>query len=168
MTAPQHICCVVLPGCLPAHLLPVPCLQAFPLPIVVPWLQIESDPQAVKSLGWVREMFAFSLACAVERLELELHICPASTLIAQPPVDLRLGNATQVGAQRRGAAADDVITSAWMARAARSPVWSSVCLRRCKGCSCSCVMVGKEDESMTTCVIGASCRLFAGLSCPAK
>ncbi|EFN57057.1 hypothetical protein CHLNCDRAFT_143799 [Chlorella variabilis] len=58
--------------------------------------QIEADAEASKRLGWVREMYAFSLAVAVERLDLDLGQSGNSTLIIQPPVDLRLGRATQI------------------------------------------------------------------------
>jgi hypothetical protein len=65
-------------------------------------VQIEGDPQAVQALSWVREMYAFSLAAAAERLALELAAPPNSTLIIQPPYDLRMGRATQVQAGAAG------------------------------------------------------------------
>lgn len=36
--------------------------------------QIEADPEAVQQLGWMREMYAFSVAAAVERLPLQLAV----------------------------------------------------------------------------------------------
>ncbi|KAI7843720.1 hypothetical protein COHA_002618 [Chlorella ohadii] len=58
--------------------------------------QIEADQEIRQALGWVREMYAFSLACAVERWDPEITRAQSGPLIIQPPVDLRLGNATQI------------------------------------------------------------------------
>ena len=48
----------------------------------------------------VREMYAFAVVAAVERLDLELQDSKKGNLIIQPPVDLRLGKATQVSGTR--------------------------------------------------------------------
>lgn len=36
--------------------------------------QIEGDEEAKKALEWVREMYAFSVACALEKVPLERHV----------------------------------------------------------------------------------------------
>lgn len=47
--------------------------------------QIEGDAQAVKKLGWVREMYAFSIAAAVERVPLAVSVRGrAATRLRQP------------------------------------------------------------------------------------
>lgn len=48
---------------------------------------IEADPESKERLGWVREMYAFSVATALKRVRLEMLPCPLCTLIAQPPAD---------------------------------------------------------------------------------
>ncbi|KAL4424219.1 hypothetical protein ABPG75_001520 [Micractinium tetrahymenae] len=55
--------------------------------------QIENDTEAVDKLGWVREMYAFSIAAAVERLPLAVTAPPSGPLIAQLPADDALGAA---------------------------------------------------------------------------
>ena len=55
--------------------------------------EIEADEDARKVLGWVREMYAFSIACALQKLRVRLDAPPKSTLIAQPPADATLGAA---------------------------------------------------------------------------
>ncbi|KAL4442745.1 hypothetical protein ABPG77_006739 [Micractinium sp. CCAP 211/92] len=55
--------------------------------------QIEGDAEAVEKLGWVREMYAFSIAAAVERVPLAVAGTPSSPLIAQLPADDSLGAA---------------------------------------------------------------------------
>lgn len=36
--------------------------------------KIEGDPEAVETLGWVREMYAFSLALALEKIPVDLTV----------------------------------------------------------------------------------------------
>jgi hypothetical protein len=54
---------------------------------------IEADPKAVKQLDWVREMYAWDIAVALNNVELKVEEPPHSHLIAQPPHDLVLGDA---------------------------------------------------------------------------
>jgi hypothetical protein len=54
---------------------------------------IEADPESKEKLGWVREMYAFSVAMALKRIKPEIVPCPRCTLIAQPPADRALGGA---------------------------------------------------------------------------
>ena len=60
---------------LPGHLSRPRC----PPPILCE--QIEQDEEAKKALEWVREMYAFSIACALEKVELDLKVRrpPATT-----------------------------------------------------------------------------------------
>ena len=62
-----------------------------PLQVVPEWerltAHIEADPESKERLGWVREMYAFSVAAALRRVRLEMLPCPQCTLIAQPPAD---------------------------------------------------------------------------------
>lgn len=55
--------------------------------------QIEASEQAKKILGWVREMYAFSFALALEHVPVEVAPPPLSPLLAQPPNDPAIGNA---------------------------------------------------------------------------
>ena len=48
---------------------------------------IEADPESKEKLGWVREMYAFSVATALVGIKLDMRPCPGSLLIAQPPAD---------------------------------------------------------------------------------
>jgi hypothetical protein len=48
---------------------------------------IEADPESKEKLGWVREMYAFSVATALAGLRLDMQPPPGSPLIAQPPAD---------------------------------------------------------------------------------
>lgn len=58
---------------------------------------IEADSEAVEVLGWVREMYAWCIAVAKHRdITMEVAEAPASTLIAQPPADKILGNASML------------------------------------------------------------------------
>lgn len=92
-----------LPALLPQHIMPrfyPPALgplegvpRTGPAPVLArPWewervvarweglaSQIEADEEAREALGWPREMFAFALAAAVERLDLELAVSAEST-----------------------------------------------------------------------------------------
>ncbi|GLI66190.1 hypothetical protein VaNZ11_009955 [Volvox africanus] len=54
---------------------------------------IEADPEAVKQLDWVREMYAWDIAVALHNVTLATETPPHSRLIAQPPHDLVLGDA---------------------------------------------------------------------------
>ncbi|KAL4517798.1 hypothetical protein Ndes2526B_g02196 [Nannochloris sp. 'desiccata'] len=54
---------------------------------------IEEDKDAKEKLGWVREMYAFSIACALENVNLELQLPPNSPLMIQPPADVDIGDA---------------------------------------------------------------------------
>ena len=57
---------------------------------------VEGDEEARAVLGWVREMYAFSIALAAARLDHppSLPAPPDSPLIAQPPADDAPGNAS--------------------------------------------------------------------------
>jgi len=65
--------------------------------IVPTWLtitaEIENTPQFKQTLGWVREMYAYSLAVAVENIPHRTETRGLSVLIAQPPADDSLGKA---------------------------------------------------------------------------
>jgi hypothetical protein len=54
---------------------------------------IEADPEAVKQLDWVREMYAWDIALALHNITLDTETPPHSRLIAQPPHDLTIGDA---------------------------------------------------------------------------
>jgi hypothetical protein len=58
--------------------------------------EIEEDTNAKAKLGWVREMYAFSIACALENVKLELQLPPYSPLMIQPPADIDLGDAAMM------------------------------------------------------------------------
>eukprot|EP00898_Chlorokybus_atmophyticus_P003483 jgi/Chlat1/4135/Chrsp269S03965 len=58
--------------------------------------KMERDPEAVETLGWVREMYAFSIACAKARVSLDLTTVPDNTLMVQPPADRRTGEAAMM------------------------------------------------------------------------
>ena len=55
-----------------------PCLSPRPascLPLPArPCLQIEGDEESKKALDWVREMYAFSVAAALEKIPLDLQV----------------------------------------------------------------------------------------------
>ncbi|KAL4451270.1 hypothetical protein ABPG77_009342 [Micractinium sp. CCAP 211/92] len=55
--------------------------------------KIEGDEEIKKALEWVREMYAFSVACALEKIPLDLKEPPESITMIQPPADHRLGKA---------------------------------------------------------------------------
>eukprot|EP00892_Ulva_mutabilis_P001996 jgi/Ulvmu1/11798/UM080_0009.1 len=55
--------------------------------------RIEGDANAKAKLGWVREMYAFSIACAKKRVDLQLKLPPRSPLMVQPPADHSIGAA---------------------------------------------------------------------------
>ncbi len=55
---------------------------------------IEADEKLRKQLGWVREMYGFSIAMAVNKIPLKLMETPASPFISQLPIDHNLGNAS--------------------------------------------------------------------------
>ena len=44
---------------------------------------IEADPESKERLGWVREMYAFSTAVALKKIDLDIVACPECPLIAQ-------------------------------------------------------------------------------------
>ena len=44
---------------------------------------IEADPESKERLGWVREMYAFSTAVALKKIELDIVACPECPLISQ-------------------------------------------------------------------------------------
>ena len=54
---------------------------------------IEADPESKEKLGWVREMYAFSVALALQGVKVDLAKPPLNPLIAQPPADATLGQA---------------------------------------------------------------------------
>jgi hypothetical protein len=55
--------------------------------------KVEADPDLVKTLGWVREMYAFSVALAMNKISTELKPTGQTHFIAQLPIDESLGNA---------------------------------------------------------------------------
>lgn len=55
---------------------------------------IEADPESKEQLGWVREMYAFSVAVALQDIHLDLAQPPLNRLITQPPADANLGQAS--------------------------------------------------------------------------
>ncbi|EFN52021.1 hypothetical protein CHLNCDRAFT_139592 [Chlorella variabilis] len=73
--------------------------RADPGLIRAPWLYmietdfIEGDEECKKALDWVREMYAFSVAAALEKIPLDMHEPPDSVTMIQPPADARLGKA---------------------------------------------------------------------------
>ena len=54
---------------------------------------IEADTEMKERLGWVREMYGFSLALVKNKLEVDLTPPGESLFISQLPVDKKLGNA---------------------------------------------------------------------------
>lgn len=54
---------------------------------------IEADAESKEKLGWVREMYAFSVALALQDIKVDLAKPPSNKLIAQPPADASLGQA---------------------------------------------------------------------------
>ena len=57
---------------------------------------IEADEEAKEKLGWVREMYAFSIAAALENVKVELQMPPQSPLMIQPPADHTVGDAAMM------------------------------------------------------------------------
>lgn len=57
---------------------------------------IEADPKSKEQLGWVREMYAFSVAVALQGIKLDLAQPPLNRLITQPPADANLGQAAML------------------------------------------------------------------------
>ncbi|KAL4420198.1 hypothetical protein ABPG77_011414 [Micractinium sp. CCAP 211/92] len=55
--------------------------------------QVEADEALKKQLGWVREMYAFSVALALNKLKVELKPPGQTQFIAQLPIDNSLGQA---------------------------------------------------------------------------
>lgn len=55
--------------------------------------QIEADDEAKKTLDWIREMYAWDVALALNKVDLDTQLWPKSKLIAQPPHDLSIGEA---------------------------------------------------------------------------
>lgn len=75
-----------------------PALCLPPPPQIVPdWERlsavIEGDERMKKTLGWVREMYAFSAALAIHGLKLDMPRPPDSPFIVQLPIDPGLGKA---------------------------------------------------------------------------
>ncbi|GMH39670.1 hypothetical protein BSKO_07568 [Bryopsis sp. KO-2023] len=54
---------------------------------------IESTPTIKQTLGWIREMYAFSIAAALQNVPFDLPVPGENQLIVQPPEDKRIGNA---------------------------------------------------------------------------
>eukprot|EP00850_Spirogloea_muscicola_P011540 SM000072S21174 [mRNA] locus=s72:97305:104460:+ [translate_table: standard] len=54
--------------------------------------KIEADEDAKQALGWVREMYAFSLAAAKAKVEIDLPAMPGA-IMSQPPADEVVGDA---------------------------------------------------------------------------
>ncbi len=54
---------------------------------------IESNAEAKEKLGWVREMYAYSIAAAAERIPHDVQEPSVTVLISQPPADDSLHNA---------------------------------------------------------------------------
>ena len=69
---------------------------------------IETHPDAKERLGWVREMYAYSIAAAAVGVEHDVQEPRSTVLIAQPPADDGLGKASMFhytwGAQFKDAA----------------------------------------------------------------
>lgn len=57
---------------------------------------IEADPDTVKQLDWVREMYAWDIAVALHNVSMVTETPPHSRLIAQPPHDLIIGDAAML------------------------------------------------------------------------
>ena len=55
---------------------------------------IESDSEAKDKLGWVREMYAYSIAAAAEGIEHDVQEPDQTVLISQPPADDSLHKAS--------------------------------------------------------------------------
>lgn len=55
--------------------------------------QIEADSDIVKRLGWVREMYGFSVALAIKKIDINLAPPPMNIFISQLPPDKVLGEA---------------------------------------------------------------------------
>ena len=56
--------------------------------------EIEADPVAKQRLGWVREMYAYDLAAAIEGIEHVVQDPGETMMIAQPPADTAMGKAS--------------------------------------------------------------------------
>lgn len=55
--------------------------------------EIEQDQQIKSELGWVREMYGFSAALALQGIDIDLSPPPQNRFITQLPLDEGLGNA---------------------------------------------------------------------------
>jgi hypothetical protein len=55
--------------------------------------KIEGNDDIKKALGWVREMYAFSMALSMNKVKVDLTPAPANRFIAQLPIDHGLGKA---------------------------------------------------------------------------
>lgn len=66
--------------------------------IVPGWEQItakiEASDEAKKVLDWIREMYAWDVALALSGVKMDIQAQGNTSLIAQPPHDLYLGNAS--------------------------------------------------------------------------
>uniref|UniRef100_A0A061QV19 Hydroxyproline O-arabinosyltransferase-like domain-containing protein n=1 Tax=Tetraselmis sp. GSL018 TaxID=582737 RepID=A0A061QV19_9CHLO len=54
---------------------------------------IEAHAETKQKLGWVREMYAWSVAAALNNVKFDLHLPPKQKLIVQPPADREIGDA---------------------------------------------------------------------------
>eukprot|EP00898_Chlorokybus_atmophyticus_P003484 jgi/Chlat1/4136/Chrsp269S00808 len=68
--------------------------------VVQLWEQVvdvmEADAEAVEKLGWVREMYAFSIACAKAHVRMDLPPPPNNVFMVQPPMDRSMGKAAMM------------------------------------------------------------------------
>lgn len=78
-----------------------------PAPVLMRWKQlfqicpdwerltyhIEHHAETKEKLGWVREMYAWSVGAALQGVKFDLKLPPAQQLITQPPADDDLGDA---------------------------------------------------------------------------
>ena len=55
--------------------------------------KIEGNDDIKKALGWVREMYAFSMALSMNKIKVDLTPAPANRFIVQLPIDTGLGKA---------------------------------------------------------------------------
>jgi hydroxyproline O-arabinosyltransferase len=53
--------------------------------------EIEEDEEAKEQFGWVREMYAWSIAAALVGVKVDLQLPPQNSLMVQPPADKGLG-----------------------------------------------------------------------------
>eukprot|EP00899_Mesostigma_viride_P002880 jgi/Mesvir1/12593/Mv17923-RA.1 len=58
--------------------------------------KIEEDAEAKEKFGWVREMYAFSIALAKAKVKVDLTPPPHNMLMSQPPTDHVMGDAAMI------------------------------------------------------------------------